>query len=148
MSKLQNIFLIGLLFALSEFGRSSGIENVIIRAARPYEKTNSAIQASGDKVTHQFKHVGALWAHVPLAALSQVRTATGVVWMGKDIVVHSSPRRSVLESPLLDAGSPLELQASSMQPLSGADVYTSCCTEAAALNCGPTYPFRSFGLVV
>src|SRR6185436_12440651 len=93
-------------------------------AAKPYDKTISAIQASGGRVTHQFKYVDALSAQVPLAALPQVRAATGVVWMGKDVVVQSRPTRSALESRLLGAGSSVQLRASSMQPLSAGDVYT------------------------
>src|SRR5215471_14605894 len=124
MFKLRDSFLVGLLCALSVYGQSSGVEDVIIRAAKPYDKTIAAIQAAGGKVTHQFKYVDALSAQLPLAAMSQVRAATGVVWMGKDVVVQSSPTHSALESPLLGAGSSLDLLAGSMQPLSAGDVYT------------------------
>ena len=124
MFRLRNLFPIGLLFSLSVYGQSSGLEDVMIRAAKPYDKAIAAIQAAGGRVTRQFKYVDALSAQVPLAAMSRVRAAPGVVWMGKDVAVQSSPTRSSLESRLLGAASSLDLQASSMQPLSTGDVYT------------------------
>ena len=124
MYKLRALFPIGLLFALSANGQSSNIENVMIRAAKPYDKTIALIQAAGGTVTHQFQYVDALSAQIPLAAIPRVRAAAGVAWMGKDVVFQSSPARSSLESRLLGAASSLDLQAGSTQPLSAGDVYT------------------------
>src|SRR5262249_42454346 len=92
-------------------------------AAKPYDKTIAAIQSIGGRVTHQYKYVDALSVEVPLASISQVRAATGVTWIGKDVAVPSSPTHSTLESRLLSVGFSLDLQAGSMQPLSAGDVY-------------------------
>ena len=98
MFKLRDSFQVGLLCALSVYGQSSGVEDVIIRAAKPYDKTIAAIQAAGGRVTHQFKYVDALSAQVPLAAMPQVRAATGVVWMGKDVAVQRAAPHAALWS--------------------------------------------------
>jgi hypothetical protein len=124
MFKLRNLFTTGLLLAFSVYGESSGVENVIIRVAKPYDKTVAAIQAAGGRVTHQFKYVDALSAQVPLAALPRVRAAAGVVSMGKDVGVQSGPTSNSLESRLLAGASSLGLRASSIQLLSAGEVQT------------------------
>ena len=50
MPKIQNLLIAGVLFAVSAFGQSSGLENMIIRAAKPYDKVIAAIEARGGRV--------------------------------------------------------------------------------------------------
>jgi hypothetical protein len=78
------------LLAVSGFGQSSGLESVIIRAAKPYDKVVAAITVRGGRVTHQFKYVDALAAEVPASALPQIRASNGVISIGKDVIVGSS----------------------------------------------------------
>jgi len=60
MSKLKNLLTTGVLFAASALGQSSGFENVIIKATKPYDKVIAALQARGGRVTHQYKYVDAI----------------------------------------------------------------------------------------
>jgi hypothetical protein len=125
MSTIQKLLTTGVLLAVSTFGQPSGFENVIIRAAKPYDKVIAAIQARGGRVTHQYTYVDALAAQVPVGAMAQIGALNGVTSMGKDAVVRRGPGPSTLDTGLLGAGASLELQADETQALAPGDIQAS-----------------------
>jgi hypothetical protein len=125
MSTTQKLLTTGVLLAVTAFGQSSGFENVIIRAAKPYDKVIAAIQARGGRVTHQYTYVDALAAQVPVAAMGQIGATNGVTSIGKDALVQRGPGPSSLDTRLLSAGASLQLQADEIQALAPGGVQAS-----------------------
>ncbi len=62
---------------------------VLIRAAKPYRALVSRIESVGGRVTHQFKHIDAVAATVPLSALPAIQSMIGGDAIIKDVEIQA-----------------------------------------------------------
>jgi subtilisin family serine protease len=63
------------------------MEKVLIKTPKPYTRLVTAINASGGKVTRQYKHIDAIAAEMPPAALGAISRMITAGTLRKDLVV-------------------------------------------------------------
>jgi subtilisin family serine protease len=118
--KFLHLIAAGLLCVASGFCQS--FENVIIKVNQPYDKVITAIEARGGKITHRFKHTGALAAQLPAGAMADVGALNDVIALRKDTMVHVGSVRNGLAGERLSQDILPQAAIDGFQTLSESDI--------------------------
>jgi subtilisin family serine protease len=139
MFKLNHLFAAGVLFAVSGLCASTPLESVILTVNKPYGKVIAAIEARGGKVTHQFKHTGALTVQLSPAALAEIAAVNGVLSVSKDPMIQVGPGPIEKEAKRLGLGATLQVAGGVVTQLSQSEIRTlSSNAELASYNVSNT----------
>jgi subtilisin family serine protease len=114
-------------------------ENVLIRAAKPYDGLVSAIQSLGGRATYQYKYVDAIAAQLPRNALASLSGSIGTGNVTKDEIianpasVDTSKGRNLTSDPAAKS-----IAADSFATLTAADIQSiaSANPDAYSVNLG------------
>ncbi len=110
---------------------ANGMEKVLIRASKPYGHLVARIQAAGGRVTHEYRHVDAVAAEVPLAALQSIASAAGPGAVSKDVIIAAPEPVDTVRGRLPGGQEPL-VAAGEAQPLSASDITALASAQPAA----------------
>jgi subtilisin family serine protease len=80
----------------------TGLENVLIRTAKPYSDVVEAIDSVGGTVTHRYQHFDGIAARVPRSELRAVWAITGPESITKDLMVPAPAPRDAIQGKDVD----------------------------------------------
>ena len=115
----------------SAAAQSTGTERVIIRTAKPYNKTVAAIQARGGSVTRQYQYIDAIAATVPQSAVTSLGTIAGITSITKDVDIRVPDSIDVTTLKGYGAPASAELAADSINTLAADDIAAMASTPSA-----------------
>jgi subtilisin family serine protease len=130
LSSLTVVLILSLASVLALAQGGDPDENVLIRAAKPYDGLVSAIQSLGGRVTYQYKYVDAIAAQLPRNALASLSGRVGTGNITKDEIIEmpksvdTSRGRNLTPDPAANsiaADSLGALSATDIQSIAGAN---------------------------